>query len=221
MITDRQIQQNVLNELTADPSVNAEHIGVAVNGGIVTLTGKVGSYFEKWNAEKAAQRVLGVQGLTVQIEVNILGDHRRTDEDIARSIHTVLAWNTAIPKDMIKVMVENGWVSLSGAVPWNYQRETAHKLVVGLTGVKGITDNIIIKPSVSGASIKDHIDEALKRQAILDAKKVFVKVDGNQVTLEGTVSHWAERDVIKNVVWATAGVQYLVDHMRYESGLHA
>ncbi len=219
MFTDRQIQQNVLNELSTDPSVNAEHIGVSVNSGIVTLTGKVGTFYEKFGAEKAAQRVLGVQGLTVAIEVKLPNDHHRSDEDIALSIHTLLAWNTAIPKDAIKVMVENGWVTLSGSVAWNYQREAAHKLVVGLMGVKGITDNIILKPSISGASIKDHIDDALKRQAILDAKKIFVKVDGNQVTLEGAVSNWAERDVIKKVVWATAGVQFLVDHMRYESGM--
>ncbi len=218
MNTDRQLQHNVLSELSADPSVNAEHIGVQVNGSVVTLTGKVDSYYEKWKAEKAAQRVSGVQGLTVELEVKIPNDRHRTDEDLARSIKTLLGWNTAIPKDAVKVMVEAGWVTLSGSVHWNYQREIAHKLVTGLTGVRGITDHIVLKPAVSGASIKDHIDEALKRQAILDAKKVFVKVDGNQVTLEGSVSNWVERDVIRHVVWATSGVQFLVDHMRYEPG---
>jgi osmotically-inducible protein OsmY len=217
MNADRQLQRDVLSELSADPSVDAEHIGVAVNGKVVTLSGKVNSFFEKWSAEKAALRVLGVQGLTIEIDVKIPNDHQRTDEDLARSINTLLGWNTAIPKDAIKVMIESGWVTLSGAVPWNYQREIAHKVVVGLAGVRGITDQIALKPSVSGANIKNHIDEALKRQAILGGKKIFVKVDGGQVTLDGTVSSWTERDVIKHVVWATSGVQSLVDRMRYES----
>jgi osmotically-inducible protein OsmY len=216
MNNDRKIQQDVLHELSADPSVNAEHIGVSVNNNIVTLAGHVDSFYEKWKAEKATQRVAGVQGLVVEIEVKVPSDRHRTDEDIARSVQTVLSLNTAIPKDKVKVMVEKGWVTLSGELPWNYQREIAHKVVAGMVGVKGITDHIALKPTVSGANIKDRIDAALKRQAILDAQKVSVKVTGNQVSLEGSVSNWAERDVIRHVVWSTAGVQSLVDNMRYE-----
>jgi osmotically-inducible protein OsmY len=216
MNDDRQLQQNVLKELAADPSVNAEKIGVSVNGGIVSLSGKVGSFYEKWQAEKAVQRVLGVMGLAVDLEVNIASDHQRTDEDIARLAQTVLGWNAAIPKDSVKVMVENGWVTLRGELGWNYQREIAEKVVRELIGVKGVTDQIDLKPHVSGVHVKDQIDEALRRQAVIDAKKVSVKVEGGKVTLEGTVSNWAERDVIKHAVWSTAGVQVLVDKMQYD-----
>jgi len=216
MNTDRQIQQDVLNELSADPAVNAEHIGVSVNNGIVTLSGHVDSFFEKWKTEKAAQRVIGVQGLTVQIEVTISSDRQRSDEDIARSAQIVLSLNAAMPQNAIKVMVENGWVTLSGKLAWNYQREIANRVVANLVGVRGISDQIELNPLVSRTNIKDQIYEALKRQAILDAQKVSVKVMGNQVTLKGTVNNWAERNLIRNAVWATGGVKFLVDNMQYE-----
>ena len=113
-------------------------------------------------------------------------------------------------------MVENGWVTLSGKLAWNYQREIANKAVASLVGVRGISDHIELKPLVSCSNIKDRIDEALKRQAVLDAQKVSVKVAGNQVTLQGTVNNWAERILIRNAVWATGGVKFLVDNMQYE-----
>lgn len=216
MNDDRQLQQDVLQELAADPSVNAEKIGVSVNGGIVTLSGKVESFYEKWQAEKAAQRVLGIQGLTVAMDVAIPSNRQRTDEDIARSAQTVLGWHAALPKDSVKVMVENGWVTLRGELGWNFQREIAEKIVSELIGVKGVTDQIDLKPHVSGAHVKDHIDAAIRRQAVIDAEKITVHVEGGKVTLEGTVSNWAERDVIKHAVWSTAGVRALVDKLQYD-----
>jgi osmotically-inducible protein OsmY len=154
--------------------------------------------------------------LTVEIEVKIPSDRLRTDQDIARSAQTVLGWNSAIPKDSVKVMVENGWVTLRGELGWNFQRDMASKLVSELIGVRGVTNQLSLKPHVSGLHVKDEIDKALRRQAILDAKNVSVKIAGSSVTLEGTVSNWAERDVIKHAVWSTAGVQSLVDNMRYD-----
>ncbi len=217
MNIDRKIQQDVLNELTADPAVNAEHIGVTVCNHIVTLTGHVDSFYEKWAAEKATQRVTGVQGLAIEIDVNIPRDRHRNDEDIARMVQSLLSWNTAIPKDTIKVMVEKGWVTLSGEVGWNYQREIAHKAVAGLAGVNGITDQITLIPMVTGEKIKERIEEALKRMAVLDASKVNVKVAGNQVTLEGCINNLSEREVIRRAIWATRGVHFLIDHLRFES----
>ena len=215
MNDDRQLQHDVLQELAADPSVNAEKIGVTANGGIVCLSGRVGSFYEKWQAEKAAQRVLGVRGLTVDMEVTIPSDHQRTDEDIARSTQMVLGWNAAIPQDAVKVMVENGWVTLRGELAWNFQRDIAEKIVTELLGVQGVTNQIELTPHVSGVLVKDQIDVALKRQAVVDAQKISVKVEGGKVTLEGTVSNWAERDVIKHAVWSIAGVQSVVDKMQY------
>lgn len=217
MKTDKQLQQDVINELASDPAVHSTHIGVETNDGIVTLNGNVESFYEKWQAERAAQRVLGVQGLTVNLDVKIPSDRQRKDEDIARSAQTVLAWNAAIPKDSIKVMVENGWVTLRGELGWNFQREIAKKVVAQLIGVVGVSDQIVLRPHVSSVHVKDQIDEALRRQAVIDAKKISVSVEGSKVTLEGSVSNWAERDVIKHAVWSTTGVQSVADNLKYDT----
>jgi len=216
MKSDQQLQKDVLSEIATDPAINSAHIGVEVNNGIVTLTGKVESFYEKWQAERAAQRVLGVQGLTVDLDVKIPSDRQRSDEDIARAAQTALGWNAAIPRDSVKVMVENGWVTLRGDLGWNFQREIARKVVSELIGVIGVSDQIHLKPHVSSVHVKDQIDEALRRQAVLDAKRVSVIVDGSKVTLEGSVSNWAERDVIRHAVWSTTGVQSLIDNMKYD-----
>lgn len=216
MKSDQQLQKDVLSELASDPAINSARIGVEVNNGIVTLNGKVESFYEKWQAERAAQRVLGVQGLTVDLDVKIPSDRQRSDEDIARAAQTALGWNAAIPRDSVKVMDENGWVTLRGDLGWNFQREIARKVVAELIGVIGVSDQIHLKPHVSSVHVKDQIDEALRRQAVLDAKKVSVIVDGSKVTLEGSVSNWAERDVIRHAVWSTTGVQSLIDNMKYD-----
>jgi osmotically-inducible protein OsmY len=216
MKSDQKLRQDVLNELALDPAIHATHIGVEANDGIVSLTGKVESFYEKWQAERAAQRVLGVQGLTVDLDVKIPNDRQRSDEDIARAAQTVLGWNAAIPTDAVKVMVENGWVTLRGELGWNFQREIVNKAVAELIGVVGVSNQIVLKPHVSSVHVKDQIDEALRRQAVVDAKKVSVIVDGSKVTLEGSVSNWAERDVIRHAVWSTTGVQSLIDNMKYD-----
>ncbi len=215
MHQDRKLQEDVVNELRADPAVNSSHIGVTVNGQIVSLTGHVESFYEKWMATKAVQRVRGVQGLTIDIYVRIPNAGQRNDEDLTHLIGHVLHWNSAIPGDDIQVMVEKGWVNLSGKVAWNYQREIAHKLVAGLSGVKGITDHIVLNPVLTGRNIKDRIEAALKRQAVLNDLEISIKVEGNQVTLEGAVRNMLERNAIRHVVWSTGGVDFLIDRMRY------
>jgi osmotically-inducible protein OsmY len=213
MKTDSQLQQDVLAELKWEPSVHAAEIGVEVKDGIVTLAGHVGSYSEKWDAERAAQRVSGVKALAVEMDVKLLGTSQRTDADIARSAESSLQWTTFLAKDAIKIKVEKGWVTLSGQVEWQYQRESAANAVRYLMGVTGVSDDITIKPKVSSGAVKTDIEAALKRRATADAHKIKVDVKGADVTLTGTVSSWAERELANHSAWGTPGVHSVVDKM--------
>ena len=195
MKTDKQIQQDVIAELGWEPSVNATHIGVEVADGVVTLAGHVSSYTEKSNAERAAQRVAGVKALAVEMDVKLAGSSKRNDADIARSAENVLQWATYLSPDSIKVKVEGGWITLSGEVEWDYQRQTTIDAVRHLSGVTGVSDQIAIKPTVSSTLVKSDIEAALRRRARTDAQKISVEVQGSDVTLTGTVHSWSERDL--------------------------
>ena len=213
MKTDTQLQRDVMEELKWQPSVNAAQIGVEVKDGIVTLAGHVGTYAEKWDAERAAERVSGVKALAVEIDVKLSGLSKRTDGDIASSVKNTLQWTSSLAKDSIKVMVESGWVTLSGDVDWEYQRRAAISGVRYLTGVTGVSNQIAIKPSVSLSAVKSDIEAALKRRATTDAQRISVKVQGADVTLTGTVHSWSERDLARDSAWGTPGVRRVVDNM--------
>lgn len=213
MKTNIELQKDVLAELNWEPSINAASIGVAVKGGIVTLAGHVGSYAEKWHAEAAAQRVEGVMALVIEIEVTLPGPSKRTDTDIARSVENVLQWTSYLSKDSIKVMVENGWVTLSGEVEWQYQRVTAVTSIRYLMGVTGVSNNIAIKSKLTSKMVKTDIEAALKRRATSHPDRISVDVHGGDVTLSGTVNSWAEREVAKNSAWGTPGVHNVVDKL--------
>jgi len=213
MKTDSQLQQDVMAELQWEPAVHAAQIGVEVKDGVVTLDGEVGSYVEKWNAERAAQRVSGVKALAVEMKVALGDAGKRTDADIARSAQNILSWTSSLPADAVKVMVEGGWLTLSGNVEWHYQREDASNSLRYLSGVTGISNQIGIQPTVAPAVVKADIEAALKRRAVADAKTIGVNVKGADVTLTGTVHSWAERDLATRSAWGTAGVRKVVDQM--------
>lgn len=213
MKTDAQIQQDVIAELKWEPSVNAARIGVEVKNGIVTLAGHAGSYAEKYDAERAAQRVSGVQALAVEMDVELSMSSKRTDADIARLIESVLYWTTAVPQDSVKVMIESGWVTLSGEVEWEYQRQAVMGGIRYLTGVTGITDHLVIKPAGSFGTIKSDIEAVLKRRAKADAPPISVEVHGADVTLAGTVHSWAEREMVVHSARGTPGVSKVVDKL--------
>lgn len=216
MKTDSQLQQDVSAELKWEPSVHAARIGVEVKDGVVTLAGQVDSYSEKWNAERAAQRVAGVKAMTTELKVHLTGLSKRTDADVAEAVENVLEWTSSLPAGAIKVMVEGGWVTLSGDVDWQYQRQAATDSVRYLMGVTGVSDQISIKPSlpvVTATAVKSDIEAALKRTSIADAKKISVAVHGSDVTLSGTVHSWDERDTATNSAWGTPGVRNVVDMM--------
>ena len=213
MKSDKQIQQDVMAELSWEPSVNAAHIGVEVSDGIVTLTGHVTHYAEKLHAEQAAQRVDGVKALTVEMDVTLPGAGKRSDSDIAQSANSVLRWTTYLPTDHIKIKVENGRISLSGEVEWDYQRQGAVEAVHHLHGVTGVNNQITLKPQASASVVKADIEAALKRRAQRHAQAISVEVQGGDVTLTGIVNSWSERALAINSAWRAPGVRNVNDNM--------
>jgi osmotically-inducible protein OsmY len=213
MKSDKQVQRDVVAELGWEPSVNAAQIGVEVSDGVVTLAGHVGSYAEKLNAERAAQRVAGVKALAVEMDVTLPGSSRRLDTDIARSAENVLQWTTSVPAECTKVKVENGWITLSGQVEWDFQRKAAAEAVRHLMGVTGVSEQITIKPRVSSTIVKSDIEAALKRRAQSHADGISVEVRGNDVTLTGIVNSWSERQLAVNSAWGAPGVHNVMDNM--------
>ena len=213
MKNDTQLQKDVIAELNWDPSVNTTDIGVEVKDGVVTLSGHVGSYAEKLNAERSAQNVGGVKALAIEIDITLPGISKRTDADIARSVENVLQCTTYLPRNAIKVMVENGWITLSGQVDWGYHRVAAVDAVRYLMGVTGVSDNITIKTIISSDSVKSDIEDALKRRALVDANNISVAVHGEEVVLTGKVHNWGERVEATHTAWCTPGVKNVKDNM--------
>jgi osmotically-inducible protein OsmY len=216
MRTDLELQKDVLDELQWEPSVEATDIGVIVKDGVVTLTGNVDSFSEKWEAEHSTLRVYGVRAVANEIQVKMSGDDERTDEDIALAATNALEWNTLIPTDSIETVVENGWVTLKGEVEWQYQKTTAEYVVRHLLGVKGVINEVTIKPRIMPSDVKEKIQAAFKRNAALDAQGIQVETDGGKVTLKGKVRSWAERDEAWQAAWAAPGVTEVKDKIKIE-----
>ena len=213
MVSDEIIQKNVLDELRWEPAVNAAGIGVAVNDGIVTLSGSVNYYPEKVAAEAAAKRVRGVRGIALDMQVQL--DHMEvSDTSIAESVVRAMEWSTNVPNDRIRVHVDNGWVSLEGVVDRLYDKEAVEEVLGNISGIRGITNKIRVRPAPPiEKTIGEKIRQALQRSAELQADAIQVQTEGTKVLLKGAARSWNEREAIRKAAASAPGVSEVIDEL--------
>jgi osmotically-inducible protein OsmY len=213
--SDSQLRSDVQEELRWDPRVGRIEVGVAARDGVVTLSGEVDSFSRKYSAAKAAERVAGVKAIADELTIKLPSAFVRSDTEVAHSVVESLRWAIDVP-DSVKARVENGWVSLEGMVEWQYQRASAERAIRHLTGVKGVSNLITIKPRASAPDVREKIQSAIRRRAEEDSKNISIEAVDGKITLRGVVRSWAERLDAENAAWAASGVSMVDDQLRVQ-----
>ncbi|MGA8135419.1 MAG: BON domain-containing protein [Pseudomonas gingeri] len=212
-MSDLSLRNTITEELEFHPEIDAANIGVAVDNGVVTLSGHVKSYAQKVSAEQTVKSVRGVRAVAEEIQVRLAKGAGMDDDTIANRALNIITWSSDIAEDAVKVIVQKGWITLEGEVDWQYQKETAERAVRKLSGVLGVNNQITLRARVDVVDIQQRIEEALKRNAELDAKGIHVEVDGDVVKLEGKVHLWRERQLAARAAWSVPGVRKVQDHL--------
>ncbi|NOT06583.1 MAG: BON domain-containing protein [Gemmatimonadales bacterium] len=213
MLGNLELQKRVLEALDWEPGLDAKAIGVAAADGVVTLTGQVRNWADRFLAERVVKQLFGVRALANDLEVRLPVEARRSDTDLATAALRALEWDVEVPHERIRLGVDNGWISMDGTVEWHYQRFAAERAVRHLTGVRGVTNRIALQPRVTPADLKTRIESALRRHAEVDARSIQIETHGGNVALDGLVHSWAERDEVERAVWAAPGVVAIDDRL--------
>lgn len=217
MKTDAQLKKDVQAELEWSPAIDATRVGVAVADGVVTLSGHLRSFAEKTAVERAVKRVAGVRGVAVELDVSLAPHHQVSDTEIAAAVQTAFRWHALIPEDRIHFTVEQGRVTLTGTVDWEYQRHNAEAAVRPLNGVQDVVNKIHLRAREAPAYVVHRIHEALARYADDEASHIEVLVEGGTATLRGSVNSWAERDLVQHAAWSAPGIQRVFNELKLPS----
>lgn len=210
---DRELKQVVLEELDFEPSIAATDLGIAVDGGVVTITGHVPSMAAKSTVTDIVESVRGVRVIVDRIEVRPVGAHITADDEIAKRLVNSLTWSTSIPEDRIHVTIVRGWVTLKGTVDWQFQAHAAEQLARSLSGVRGVKNQLKIVRTATAEDIAAGIRAAFRRNAVLAAKDLRISVEDGKVTLEGEVHYLSERRSAERAAWAAPGVTEVIDRL--------
>lgn len=217
MKSNQDLQKEIQEALKWEPLLHAAEIGVIVKDGVVTLTGTVDSYAKKLEAENATKKVAGVQALVEKIEIKHVNSSSKLDDsEIAHNITQALKWNLEVPKEKVRVKVENGWITLEGELQWKYQSDCVISSIKNLLGVTGISNKIKIKPSTEEVIELQNIVEALRRNWSIDDRNIEVSLKNHNVIISGKVNSWYEKNEAERIAWNAPGVWNVINKLEVD-----